>query len=77
LISREINNDDVLSTLTIPVLVTHGRSDDIVLPAMAEHVVAVCKTAQPSWYDGIGHMPFLEDADRFNNELADFVARVN
>ena len=44
---------------------------------MAEHVVAVCKTAQASWYDGIGHMPFLEDADRFNHELADFVARVN
>ena len=58
-------------------LVTHGRSDDIVLPSMAEHVVTVCKTAQPSWYDGTGHMPFLEDAGRFNRELADFVAGVN
>ena len=77
LISRDLDNDDVLSTLGIPVLVTQGRSDEIVLGSMAEHVLSVCPTAQPSWYDGTGHMPFLEDADRFNRELADFVASVN
>ena len=77
LISRDVDNDDVLSALTIPVLVTHGRSDNIVLDSMAEHIVTVCATAQPSWYDDIGHMPFLEDADRFNRELADFVVGVN
>jgi non-heme chloroperoxidase len=77
LISRNLDNDDILSTLAIPVLVTHGRSDNIVLDSMAQHVVAVCATAQPSWYDHAGHMPFLEDADRFNRELADFVMSVN
>jgi pimeloyl-ACP methyl ester carboxylesterase len=77
LISRTIDNDDILSTLTVPVLVSHGRSDNIVLGSMAEHIVAVCATAQPSWYDRTGHMPFLEDAHRFNRELADFVAGVN
>jgi len=77
LISRDLDNDDVLSALTIPVLVSHGRSDNIVLDSMAEHIVAVCATARPSWYDDAGHMPFLEDADRFNRELADFVASVN
>lgn len=77
LISRDLDNDDILSTLTIPVLVTHGRSDTIVLPSMAEHILKVCTTAQRSWYDCTGHMPFLEDADRFNRELADFVAGVN
>ena len=77
LISRELDNDDILSTLTIPVLVTHGRSDDIVLASMAEHIVTVCPTARLSWYDDTGHMPFLESADRFNDELASFVASVN
>lgn len=76
LISRDLDNDDILSTLAIPVLVTHGRSDDIVLGSMAEHIVTLCATAQPSWYD-TGHMPFLEDADRFNDELAHFAASVN
>jgi non-heme chloroperoxidase len=77
LISRQIDGDDVLSRLTIPMLVTHGRCDDIVLPSMAEHVAAVCKTAQLSWYDDTGHMPFLEHEVRFNRELAAFVERVN
>ena len=77
LISREIDGDDVLSTLSVPVLVTHGRADAIVLPSMAEHVLEVCGTAEPSWYDGVGHMPFWEDHERFNRELGDFVVRVN
>jgi len=75
LIARRIDSDDVLRRLTIPVLVTHGRQDEIVLPSMAEHVLAVCPTAVASWYDGVGHMPFLEDAGRFDRELAGFVDR--
>lgn len=74
LISREIDADDVLSSLTVPVLVSHGRADAIVLPSMAEHVVEVCDTAEASWYDGVGHLPFLEDSARFNRELAAFAA---
>lgn len=72
LISRQIDADDVLSALSVPVLVTHGRSDAIVLPSMAEHVLDICRTAEASWYDGVGHLPFLEDPTRFNRELAAF-----
>jgi pimeloyl-ACP methyl ester carboxylesterase len=77
LIARDLDNDDILSALAIPVLVTHGCLDNIVLDSMAEHIVTVCTTAQPSWYENTGHMPFLEDADRFNRELADFVVSAN
>lgn len=76
LISREINGDDVLARLSVPVLVTHGRADTIVLPSMAEHVLDVCKTARPSWYEGVGHMPFGEDQARFDRELAELVGLV-
>ena len=75
--SRQIDSDDVLSGLTVPVLVTHGDQDTVVLPSMARHVLDVCPTAEASWYEGIGHAPFLEDPERFNRELADFVRRVN
>jgi pimeloyl-ACP methyl ester carboxylesterase len=75
LLAREIDGDDVLSHLSVPVLVTHGRADAIVLPSMAEHVLEVCPTARASWYDGIGHTPFAENPDRFDRELRDF-ARV-
>lgn len=74
LFAREID-DDVLGRLSIPVLVSYGRDDRIVLPSMAEHALRVCPTATASWYEGVGHMPFLEDAERFNRELADFADR--
>jgi pimeloyl-ACP methyl ester carboxylesterase len=77
LISREINADGVLASLSVPVLVTHGSEDAIVLPSMSERTLEQCKTAVASWYEGIGHMPFIEDATRFNRELAAFVAEAN
>jgi non-heme chloroperoxidase len=76
LISREIDAGDVLARLSAPVLVTHGRSDEIVLASMAEHVLDVCRTAEPSWYEDVGHMPFWEDPARFDRELGEFVDRI-
>jgi len=72
LAQREIRSDDVLSSLMVPVLVTHGKLDTVVLPAMAEHVLATCPTAKASWYAGVGHAPHLEDPARYNVELAEF-----
>jgi pimeloyl-ACP methyl ester carboxylesterase len=71
LAAREIDCDDVLRSLEVPLLVTHGRADSVVLPAMAEHVLAVCPTAEASWYEGVGHVPHLEEPERFNRELAE------
>ena len=72
LIQRELDFASVLQGITVPALVTHGRSDTVVLPAMADYILAHCKTARASWFDGIGHAPFLEEAIRFNTELMSF-----
>ena len=77
LIAREIDDTDIYSRLSVPVLVTHGRKDMIVLPSMAEHVLGHCNTATASWYDTAGHMPFIEETERFNLELAAFVDRAS
>jgi non-heme chloroperoxidase len=77
LFAREIDAGDVLASLTVPVLLSHGRDDAIVLPSMSEHVLERCGTAAVSWYDDIGHLPFWEAPDRFNRELAKLVDRVN
>jgi pimeloyl-ACP methyl ester carboxylesterase len=74
LIAREIDASDSLAQLTVPVLVSHGRADQILLPSMAAHTLDVCPTAEPSWYDDVGHMPFVEATERFDRELADFVS---
>jgi pimeloyl-ACP methyl ester carboxylesterase len=76
LVAREIDGDDVLGALEVPLLVTHGRADSVVLPAMAEHVLSVCSTAEVSWYEGVAHAPHLEAPERFNRELAALAQRV-
>ena len=75
LASREIDCDDVLAGLEVPLLVTQGRADTVVLPAMAEHVLATCPTAEASWYEGVGHTPHLEEPERYNRELAELTRR--
>ena len=75
LIARQVDSDDVLARLSVPVLVTHGREDAIILPSMADHTLEHCTTAVASWYEGVGHMPFVEDTERFNRELAEFVGQ--
>jgi non-heme chloroperoxidase len=76
LAARELDYDDVLRTLEVPLLVTHGRADSVVLPKMVEHVLATCPTAEASWYEGVGHVPHLEEPERFNRELAALTHRV-
>jgi pimeloyl-ACP methyl ester carboxylesterase len=77
LAAREIDDDDVLRALNVPLLVTQGRADTIVLPAMAEHILEICPTAQASWYEGVAHVPHLEAPGRFNRELAELARRVH
>lgn len=75
LVQREIEADDLLREMTVPVLVTQGKKDRHVLPAMAEHILEVCPTATASWYEEVAHMPFLENPARFNAELAELARR--
>jgi pimeloyl-ACP methyl ester carboxylesterase len=74
LLQRELDFASLLEGITVPVLVTHGRSDTLVLPAMADYILNHCKTAEVSWYEGVGHAPFLEEPLRFNTELKRFAA---
>jgi non-heme chloroperoxidase len=76
LAARGLDYDDVLRALEVPLLVTQGRADTVVLPAMAEHILVTCPTAEGSWYEGVGHVPHLEEPDRFNRELAGLARRV-
>ena len=74
LVQRELDFSSLLEGITVPVLVTHGRSDTVVLPAMADYILNHCKTAKVSWYEDVGHAPFLEEPLRFNTELKRFAA---
>jgi non-heme chloroperoxidase len=67
---------DALIKVTVPTLITHGRNDALILPAAAEMTAAAIKGSGISWYDGCGHSPFFEHADRFNRELDEFAAAI-
>ena len=70
---RTLSMDDTLKALKLPVLVTQGAADRLVLLAASKHTAATIPGAKLSVYDGVGHAPFWEDTARFNGELAAFV----
>lgn len=76
LLAREIDSDEVLENMKVPVLVTHGKEDNIILPATAEHILNTCPTSKISWNEGVGHAPFLENPERFNAELIEFTQQI-
>ncbi len=75
-LGRPGDTADAMARLACPVLVTHGRLDQIILATMGEFTAKTVKGAKLSLYDGVGHSPFWEDAVRFNRELAEFVRSV-
>jgi len=74
---RPLDVDDLLKSLKLPVLVTHGAEDKNSNLIAAEYTVKMIPGAKLSVYQGIGHSPFYEDAPRFNRELAAFVRMAN
>ena len=77
LLARPAPYEDALKKIKVPVLVTHGTQDRVILIRMARYTASVVPNAKASFYQGAGHMPFWEDAPRFNRELAGFVTMVN
>jgi non-heme chloroperoxidase len=63
-----------LRAVKVPTLISHGRLDQLIMPAAAEMTAAHVPHARISWFENCGHSPFYEDAPRFNRELAAFVA---
>ena len=75
-LNRPASDDSILAKLDVPVLVTQGSEDKLVLKGLGELTAAVVPGARLSMYDGIGHAPFAEDAPRFNRELMEFVRSI-
>jgi pimeloyl-ACP methyl ester carboxylesterase len=76
LLSRVVNNEDLFSRIKVPVLITHGKADLVILPTTAENIQGKIENVEISFYDGVGHSPFTESTGRFNNELAEFTQKV-
>ncbi len=69
--------EETLKAIKVPVLVTHGVEDQVVLPSIAEYVIKTVPHARASLYKNVGHSVFWEAPSRFNGELAAFVEKIS
>ncbi|MGJ7530561.1 alpha/beta fold hydrolase [Variovorax sp. GB1P17] len=73
LVGRPADYDEVLRRLSVPVLTIHGDADRVNLPTMSEHTCSLAPQHTQRVYAGVGHLPFWEDATRFDTDLAQFL----
>jgi pimeloyl-ACP methyl ester carboxylesterase len=64
---------EALGKVKVPVLITHGLLDQLILPKAAQMTSEATSGGVISWYEDCGHAPFYEDAARYNRELDRFV----
>ncbi|GAB3131699.1 alpha/beta hydrolase [Tsukamurella serpentis] len=69
LFRRTVDHDQDLARWTFPVLIQHGRDDEVVAPSAAEHHARILPEPTLSWWDGGGHAPFVVDPARSAREL--------
>jgi pimeloyl-ACP methyl ester carboxylesterase len=65
--------EEALKRVSVPSLVIHGIEDRILGIGVGKYLVATVPGAKASFYEGVGHSPFWEDASRFNRELIEFM----
>jgi pimeloyl-ACP methyl ester carboxylesterase len=74
LLSRSVDNDELLSSIRRPVLLTLGARDAIVKPVVVDQHKARMPHAQVHVVQTAGHAPFRDDTVAFNQRLRAFAA---
>jgi pimeloyl-ACP methyl ester carboxylesterase len=67
---------ELLETIVVPTLVCHGRHDRIFAFGAAEHLHEHIKGSRLVAFDDSGHLPMLEESERFNAELSAFAEQL-
>lgn len=68
-----IDVTSVLSEISVPTLVSHGREDRLVMFEAAEALAARLRSAQLYAFEGKGHFPMFTATDEFCDVLCRFV----
>ena len=73
----EADNRTPFASLDMPVLVLAGDLDKTVPKALTEGLIAAVPKGVPSasvhYLPGVAHAPYMEDAERYNKLLSDFL----
>lgn len=76
LLSRSLDNDDILPTLESPALIVHGTEDRIVLPSVIDRQMSLIRAREVRLIPGAGHACLWDDAPAFNQHLREFMDRL-
>ena len=69
-----LDTSPYLSTLTLPILIISADDDIVVKPEALGSLIASLPTAHHEEMLGVGHAPYCEDAEKFNQILEQFIA---
>ncbi|MGL5168763.1 MAG: alpha/beta fold hydrolase [Afipia sp.] len=70
---EKADNRPFLGSLTLPVLILTGSSDSVVTPERSEAMMAYLPNARAVTLPGVGHAPYLEAPDAFNQTIRRFL----
>ena len=70
----KVDATELFKQLHLPVLVTYGEHDKIVLPTLSQYTATSIPGAKLSMIPAAGHTPFWEQSALFNHQLLDFMA---
>jgi len=73
---RPADYREVMSRLSVPVMLGWGDAERVIHRSQFDEARTTIPSAEAHVYQGCGHMPFYEDAPRFNADLAAFAVRV-
>ncbi|WP_067568654.1 alpha/beta fold hydrolase [Nocardia acidivorans] len=71
---RTVDNTETLAQLPVPVLVMHGLADPVVPVENGRYIAETVPNATTSYWPDAQHGLFIEDPDRFVEELTTFAA---
>ena len=69
-----LDTSPYLSALTLPILIISADDDIVVKPEALGSLIASLPTAHHEEMSGVGHAPYCEDAEKFNQILEQFIA---
>ena len=76
LFHRNLGGDDVLVNVDVPTLVVHGEADEVIDLAAGRHAAGKIPGAIGRWFPDVGHMPFAERVEEFDDVLRTFAGSV-
>jgi len=72
LFRRSLDSANVLVKVSVPTLVVHGDLDEVISPRAGEYAAGKIPDASLRWFSDVGHMPFVERTEEFNETLRTF-----